>query len=136
MTWTLKNDQLPRPHLPTQGVEQNMRLRRGRLLSALLADELAPTLVTFPLMGVGDFVSPSAPAGGEASQSDFVPDTCYSKLVEMWHPRKSEGNVVALTHTHIAYLKTHHIIIVNCMVVLLVILGDFAIKHTDTPSRI
>ena len=53
-----------------------MRLRRGRLLSALLADEVAPTLVSFPLMGVGDFVSPSAPAGGEASESDFVPDTC------------------------------------------------------------
>jgi hypothetical protein len=53
-----------------------MRLRRGRLLSALLADEVAPTLVSFPLMGVGDFVSPSAPPGGEASESDFVPDTC------------------------------------------------------------
>lgn len=77
------------PDLPYGGytmslasVEQNMRLRRGRLLSALLADEVAPTLVSFPLMGVGDFVSPSAPPGGEASESDFVPDTCINP-----HPR-------------------------------------------------
>lgn len=54
-----------------------MRLRRGRLLSALQSDEIAPTLVTFPLMGVGSFVSPEAPPGGEASQSEFVPDTCH-----------------------------------------------------------
>ena len=54
-----------------------MRLRRGRLLSALRSDEIAPTLVTFPLMGVGSFVSPEAPPGGEASQSEFVPDTCH-----------------------------------------------------------
>lgn len=61
------------PDLPYGGytmsltsVEQNMRLRRGRLLSALARDEIAPTLVTFPLMGVGEFTSPSAPPGGEA----------------------------------------------------------------------
>ncbi|CAK9106752.1 Glutamate--cysteine ligase catalytic subunit (GCS heavy chain) (Gamma-ECS) (Gamma-glutamylcysteine synthetase) [Durusdinium trenchii] len=77
------------PDLPYGGytmsltsVEQNMRLRRGRLLSALARDEIAPTLVTFPLMGVGEFTSPSAPPGGEASQSDFVPDVCINP-----HPR-------------------------------------------------
>ena len=77
------------PSLPYGGytmslvsVEQNMRLRRGRLLSVLREDEIAPTLVTFPLMGVGDFVDPSAPPGGEASQSEFVPDTCINP-----HPR-------------------------------------------------
>ncbi|CAJ1351566.1 unnamed protein product [Effrenium voratum] len=77
------------PSLPYGGytmslasVEQNMRLRRGRLLSALKQDEIAPTLVTFPLMGVSDFVRPAAPPGGEASQSDFVPDACINP-----HPR-------------------------------------------------
>lgn len=77
------------PDLPYGGytmslasVEQNMRLRRGRLLSALQPDEIAPTLVTFPLMGVGDFVSPSAPVGGEASESELVPDSCINP-----HPR-------------------------------------------------
>mmetsp|Transcript_52822 Transcript_52822/g.98952 ORF Transcript_52822/g.98952 Transcript_52822/m.98952 type:complete len:703 (+) Transcript_52822:64-2172(+) len=77
------------PSLPYGGytmslvsVEQNMRLRRGRLLSALQEDEVAPTLVCFPLMGVGDFVHPSAPPGGEASKSEFVPDTCINP-----HPR-------------------------------------------------
>ena len=77
------------PSLPYGGytmslvsVEQNMRLRRGRLLSVLREDEIAPTLVTFPMMGVGDFVHPSAPPGGEASQSEFIPDTCINP-----HPR-------------------------------------------------
>ena len=36
-------------------VERNMRLRRRRLLSELDADEICPTLVTFPAFGVGDF---------------------------------------------------------------------------------
>ena len=77
------------PSLPYGGytmslvsVEQNMRLRRGRLLTILAEDEIAPTLVTFPMMGVGDFVHPAAPPGGEASQSEFVPDTCINP-----HPR-------------------------------------------------
>jgi len=63
-------------------VEQNMRLRRSRLLSVLLPDEIAPTMTVFPLMGVGDFVSPSAPPGGPASESDTVPDACINT-----HPR-------------------------------------------------
>mmetsp|Transcript_116127 Transcript_116127/g.375233 ORF Transcript_116127/g.375233 Transcript_116127/m.375233 type:complete len:678 (-) Transcript_116127:161-2194(-) len=63
-------------------VEQNMRLRRARLLAALADDEIAPTVVNFPLMGVGDFVHPPARAGGPASLSDSVPDACINP-----HPR-------------------------------------------------
>eukprot|EP00752_Nemacystus_decipiens_P010042 g8955.t1 len=40
-------------------VERNMRLRRKRILSVLRPGEVAPTMTCFPLMGVGDFVSPS-----------------------------------------------------------------------------
>jgi len=63
-------------------VEQNMRLRRARLLVSLEPNEIAPTVVTFPLMGVGDFASPSAPPGGPASLSSTVPDSCINP-----HPR-------------------------------------------------
>jgi len=79
------------PKLPYDGyasslvhVEQNMRLRRGRLLSVLSADEAAPTLVAFPLMGVGtDFTVPAAPTSGNvASRSTLVPDECINP-----HPR-------------------------------------------------
>jgi len=63
-------------------VEQNMRLRRARLLSALRDDEIAPTMVVFPLMGVGSFVHPASPIGGPASLSDSVPDACINS-----HPR-------------------------------------------------
>jgi len=63
-------------------VEQNMRLRRSRLLSVLEADEIAPTMTVFPLMGCGDFVSPASPPGGPASESATVPDACINK-----HPR-------------------------------------------------
>lgn len=40
-------------------VERNMRLRRKRILSVLRPGEVAPTMTCFPLMGVGDFVSPT-----------------------------------------------------------------------------
>eukprot|EP00903_Cladosiphon_okamuranus_P014848 g13749.t1 len=40
-------------------VERNMRLRRKRILSVLRPGEVAPTMTCFPLMGVGDFVSPA-----------------------------------------------------------------------------
>lgn len=63
-------------------MEYNMRLRRARLVAALAADEIAPTVVNFPLMGVGDFTHPSALVGGPASQSDSVPDQCINR-----HPR-------------------------------------------------
>lgn len=44
-------------------VEINMRLRRKRLLTVLDKDEIAPTVVAFPLMGVGAFTYPEAPPG-------------------------------------------------------------------------
>merc|ERR1719510_978186 len=60
-----------------------MRLRRSRLQAALAADEMAPTIVAFPLMGVGSFVHPVAAApGGPASRSDTVPDSVINP-----HPR-------------------------------------------------
>jgi glutamate--cysteine ligase catalytic subunit len=40
-----------------------MRLRRKRLLSVLNEDEICPTVVAFPLMGVGAFTSPEMPPG-------------------------------------------------------------------------
>ncbi|CAE8594569.1 unnamed protein product [Polarella glacialis] len=63
-------------------VEQNMRLRRGRLISALGDDEIAPTMVAFPQMGVDDFVHPPVMSGGPASESEFISDSCINP-----HPR-------------------------------------------------
>lgn len=63
-------------------VEKNMRLRRARLLAALAQDEIAPTVVNFPLMGVGAFIHPPAEVGGPMSLSGFVPDACINP-----HPR-------------------------------------------------
>jgi hypothetical protein len=44
-------------------VEQNMRLRRKRLLTSLNRDEIAPTVTNFPLMGVGTFTDPPSEPG-------------------------------------------------------------------------
>lgn len=63
-------------------MESNMRLRRARLLAVLAPDEIAPTMVNFPLMGVGDHTHPAAPAGGPSSESDAVPDAVING-----HPR-------------------------------------------------
>jgi len=55
-------------------VERNMRIRRARILTALRPNEICPTIPCFPMMGVGDFTSPShAPKPG-LSDSLFVPD--------------------------------------------------------------
>mmetsp|Transcript_55041 Transcript_55041/g.141702 ORF Transcript_55041/g.141702 Transcript_55041/m.141702 type:complete len:552 (+) Transcript_55041:3-1658(+) len=59
-----------------------MRLRRSRLLAVLQPDEIAPTVVCYPLMGVGEFTSPSYPVAGPVSLSDSVPDQCINP-----HPR-------------------------------------------------
>lgn len=63
-------------------MEKNMRLRRSRLLAALKPNEIAPTVVNFPLMGVGEFTDPPAPPGGAFSKSDSVPDSVING-----HPR-------------------------------------------------
>lgn len=63
-------------------VEENMRLRRARLLAALPEGLIAPTLTNFPLLGVGDFTSPSHTVGGPISESTLVPDACINP-----HPR-------------------------------------------------
>mmetsp|Transcript_4847 Transcript_4847/g.14099 ORF Transcript_4847/g.14099 Transcript_4847/m.14099 type:complete len:684 (+) Transcript_4847:97-2148(+) len=61
-------------------VEESMRLRRARLLAALRPDEIAPTMVTFPLLGVGDdFYRPRVAATRGPTS---VPDHCICK-----HPR-------------------------------------------------
>jgi len=59
-----------------------MRLRRKRLLSVLLPNEAAPTLTTFPLLGVGSFTHPEHPPGGPISLSSYIPDACINP-----HPR-------------------------------------------------
>ena len=42
-------------------VESNMRNRRARLLAALRPDEVCPTVVCPPMLGVGDFTQVPAP---------------------------------------------------------------------------
>lgn len=63
-------------------VEANMRARRTRLQHALKPGEIAPTVVAFPLMGVGDFTGTGAPVRGPAANSRFVPDCIINP-----HPR-------------------------------------------------
>lgn len=63
-------------------VEERMRVRRSRLMSVLAPNEVISTLTTFPLLGVGDFCSPSQPVGGKISESIFVPDAVITN-----HPR-------------------------------------------------
>jgi len=65
-------------------VERNMRLRRRRLLSVLREGEIAPTVTTFPLLGVlGDDGSvPPTPVGGESTKSDYIGDGIINP-----HPR-------------------------------------------------
>ena len=44
-------------------VEQNMKVRRARLLAALKPNEICPTVPCFPLLGVGTFTEPPHPPG-------------------------------------------------------------------------
>jgi hypothetical protein len=55
-----------------RSIETNMRLRRARLLAALRPDEIAPTMVNFPLLGVGDFAGAGLKTGGPAAASRCV----------------------------------------------------------------
>lgn len=78
------------PTLPFSGfardlveVETNMRLRRARLLAALLPGQIAPTTTNFPLLGVPGFTAPpTLLPGGPFSASALVPDECINP-----HPR-------------------------------------------------
>ncbi len=65
-------------------VESNMRLRRRRLLSVLLPNEIAPTMSNFPMLGVPGscFTTPSTSPGGPIADSDCVSDDIISP-----HPR-------------------------------------------------
>ena len=63
-------------------VEQNMKVRRARLLAALKPNEICPTVPCFPLLGVGTFTEPPHAPGGPTAQSLFVPDALINP-----HPR-------------------------------------------------
>ena len=63
-------------------VESNMRARRARLLCALKKDEIAPTMVVFPLLGVGDFTGQGLSNQGSVANSLFIPDEIINP-----HPR-------------------------------------------------
>ena len=64
-------------------VERNMILRRRRILSALGENEIAPTVTSFPLMGVGTFYAPATEGDFEVpySHSLYVPDKVINSHV-------------------------------------------------------
>ena len=55
-------------------VENNMMMRRSRLLSCLRENEIVPTLSCFPMLGVGDSTFPVYRPTGPVAQSLFIPD--------------------------------------------------------------
>jgi len=65
-------------------VERNMRLRRKRILTVLLEDEIAPTVSTFPLLGSlgDDGTVPPTSVGGPKTLSDYIGDGIINP-----HPR-------------------------------------------------
>ncbi|KDO31647.1 hypothetical protein SPRG_03567 [Saprolegnia parasitica CBS 223.65] len=63
-------------------VEQSMRLRRARLLSVLKPNEIAPTVTAFPLLGVGDYITPPVVKRGPIANSLYISDTIINP-----HPR-------------------------------------------------
>jgi len=68
-------------------VERNMVLRRARLLSVLAPNEIAPTVTSFPLLGVGepsDFIHDAKPFSADHSASQYAPDYVINP-----HPRFS-----------------------------------------------
>ena len=64
-------------------VERNMTLRRRRILSVLADNEIAPTVSSFPLMGVGNFFHPALEGDIQVpySQSSFVSDKIINEHV-------------------------------------------------------
>lgn len=55
-------------------LEQSMRLRRSKLMSALKPDEIAPTVTCMPLFGTNNFCYPPKTPNGPIAESLFVPD--------------------------------------------------------------
>ena len=55
-------------------VENNMMMRRSRLISCLGPNEIVPTMSCFPMLGVGDSTFPSFPPRGPVAESLFIPD--------------------------------------------------------------
>jgi glutamate--cysteine ligase catalytic subunit len=68
--------------LSLQDVERNIQLRQQRIQAALDDDERVLSIVAFPTFGVGTFTHPPLSAGGNVSQSLYVPDGCINP-----HPR-------------------------------------------------
>ena len=63
-------------------VERNMVLRRRRLLSVLKDNEIAPTVTSFPMLGVGDFIDSPLTFSSTDSASIYLPDYIINP-----HPR-------------------------------------------------
>ena len=63
-------------------VERNMVLRRRRLLSVLKDNEIAPTVTSFPMLGVGDFIDSPLNFSSTDSASIYLPDYIINP-----HPR-------------------------------------------------
>ena len=65
-------------------VERNMRLRRKRLLTGLKENEIAPTVVVFPMLGAlgNDSSIPPTIVGGPVTESDYISDGIINP-----HPR-------------------------------------------------
>lgn len=63
-------------------VERNMLVRRRRLLSMLKKDEIAPTVVAFPLLGTPDSIHNPQPFTVPHTESAYVPDYIINS-----HPR-------------------------------------------------
>lgn len=82
-------------------VEANMHRRRQLAMEELKESNVYPlTLTAYPLMGVGDFCSPSTPAKGSASKSLFLPDEIINKHVRFptltANIRRRRGQKVAI----------------------------------------
>jgi len=92
-------------------IEANMRNRRARVLSVLKPDEIAPSVVNFPLMGVGkcagDFEN-----NGKYAASRFVPDEVINPHPRFWtltrNIRKRRGSNVKIMVPLFADKHTDH----------------------------
>eukprot|EP00040_Diaphanoeca_grandis_P019184 m.101126 g.101126 ORF g.101126 m.101126 type:complete len:733 (-) comp27304_c0_seq3:222-2420(-) len=80
-------------------IEANMRNRRARLLSVLGPNEIAPTVVVFPLMGVGNFAG-DFPVRGKYANSRFIPDEVINPHPRFWtltqNIRERRGSTVKI----------------------------------------